>query len=137
MRNVCLQTYRNSRVHQKVAYFFSKIHTSTILEFLGLRMRNLQGIISIWAWTYRESLCYFKIFSKIWCSAFFNLAVLYLRQKSIVTGLWDDLFLLKTQTYNAILRKYLFLKDIFQGICFCDFDRYSPIFPKQKRSELD
>ena len=28
---------------------------------------------------------------------------------------------------------YIFLKDIFHGICFCAFDPYSPIFPKQKK----
>ena len=51
MRNVCLQTHRNNRMRQKVAYFFlkKKIHPSRvkIQEFLGLRMRNFHGIISI------------------------------------------------------------------------------------------
>ena len=44
----CLFTYRNNRIHQKTAYFFfKKMHTSIIREFLGLRMRNFWGIISI------------------------------------------------------------------------------------------
>ena len=50
MRNVCLQTYRNNRMRQKVAYFFKKkMHPPRvkIQEFLGLRMRNFHGIISI------------------------------------------------------------------------------------------
>ena len=121
MRNVCLQTYRNSRVHQKVAYFFSKIHTSTIWEFLGLRMRNLQGIISIWAWTYRESLCYFKIFSKIWCSAFFNLAVLYLRPKSIVTGFMRWFIFIKDSDLQCYLKEISFPERYFSRNLFLWF----------------
>ena len=121
MRNVCLQTYRNSRVHQKVAYFFSKIHTSTIWEFLGLRMRNLQGIISIWAWTYRESLCYFKIFSKIWCSAFFNLAVLYLWPKSIVTGFMRWFIFIKDSDLQCYLKEISFPERYFSRNLFLWF----------------
>ena len=41
MRNVCLQTYRNNSVRQKVAYFFKKTHTSIIREFNNLRVLRI------------------------------------------------------------------------------------------------
>ena len=40
LRNVCLQTYRNNRMRQKVAYFLRKIHTLPVNNSGILRIQN-------------------------------------------------------------------------------------------------
>ena len=40
MRNVCLQTYRNNRMRQKVVYFFKKMHPSRVNNSRVLRIKN-------------------------------------------------------------------------------------------------
>ena len=140
MRNFCLQTYRNNRIHQKAAFFFEKIHTSPEKNSRVLRIKNPK-----FSWYYFYTNLqrdfqfsvsgFFKIFSRIWCSAFFNLAALYLWPKSFVTGFMRWFIFLKY--WDLLCYKYILLKDIFHGIYFCNFDYNSPIFPKQKRSQLD
>ena len=75
---------------QKQLSFLKKyiLHRKRIREFLGLRIRNFHGIISIPTQRdFQFSVSgFFKIFSRIWCSGFFNLAALYLWPKSFVTG---------------------------------------------------
>ena len=40
MQNVCLKTYRNNRIRQKVAFFFKEMHTSQENNSRDLRIKN-------------------------------------------------------------------------------------------------
>ena len=51
MWKVCLKTFRNKLICQKLSFFLRNLQTR---EFLGSRMRNFQGIDFIWTQTYRE-----------------------------------------------------------------------------------
>ena len=55
-RNVCLQTYRNNRIRQKVAYFLRKIQTLRVNNSRILRIKNakFQSFVFIWIKTYVE-----------------------------------------------------------------------------------
>ena len=48
---ICLQTFRNNRIGEKLAYFLRNLLTWELLE---LRMRNFEGIVFIWTQTYSE-----------------------------------------------------------------------------------
>ena len=83
-------------------------------------MWSFQGIISIWARTYRE------IFKSVLVFCY-----------NILHFLWLWPLFVNIRQYSAIplfvnIRQYfsedIFLKDIFHGIYFCDFDPYSSIF---------
>ena len=47
---ICLQTFRNNRIGEKLAYFLNLL----TWELLELRMRNFEGIVFIWTQTYSE-----------------------------------------------------------------------------------
>ena len=52
--------------------------------------------------------CCFKIFSKIWCSAFFNLAVLYLWPKSFTKGFVRSFIFIKNSDLQCYLMERYF-----------------------------
>ena len=69
MWKVCLKTFRNNRICQKLAYFLrnlNKLHGEITRELLGLRMRSFQGIAFTRRRTYidifKSALVYLEIF---------------------------------------------------------------------------
>ena len=55
MQNVCLQTYRNNRIHEKVAFFIRKMQT---LQAKNSRILRIQGA--------KFSGYYFYMYTSIW-----------------------------------------------------------------------
>ena len=81
MWKVCLQTFRNNRICKKLAYSLGiyKLHGQITQEFLGLRIRNFQGIVFTWTQTHFQ-ISHFQICISIPFTILFLIQKIYFRE---------------------------------------------------------